>query len=224
MELTANGDFFVITMKEEQNLVNANFVAKLNGLLDNVEKSIGQKALIITATGKFFSNGLDLAWIGGNAPKVNDFFKDFWKLLARLTVFPIPTLALVNGHSYGAGLFLALACDWRVMRADKGFICAPEVLIGLPLSQFRHLLNKLSGLSARTAILTGKRYSGDEAAKAGIVDFSVAEADMEKTAKSVLQPLLPLSVNRSNYNALKMDLYGDIYKALNEVVEVKAKF
>lgn len=66
----------------------------------------------------------------------------------------MPTVACINGHAYGAGLFLALICDYRIMRADRGkvvgdtqakntilmqmnhcpgFLCFPEVSLGLPL-------------------------------------------------------------------------------------------
>lgn len=67
-------------------------------------------------TSRFFSNGLDLAWMGQNPHQVEKLLCDIWELLARLLVFPLPTCALLNGHGYGAGFFLALACDFRVMR------------------------------------------------------------------------------------------------------------
>jgi enoyl-CoA hydratase/carnithine racemase len=39
-------------------------------------------------------------------------------------------VAALNGHAFGAGLFMALACDYRAMRTERGFICFPELNLG----------------------------------------------------------------------------------------------
>lgn len=79
-----------------------------------------------------FSNGLDLNWISQISPEErNNFFADLWKFLARLMIFPIPTISAINGHAFGVGLFFALACDYRIMRNDRGFLCFPEAVMNL---------------------------------------------------------------------------------------------
>ncbi len=40
---------------------------------------------------------------------------------------PLPTAAAINGHAFGFGALLALACDRRIMRSDRGFFCLPEL-------------------------------------------------------------------------------------------------
>ena len=47
----------------------------------------------------------------------------------------------VLGHAFGAGAFLALACDYRVMRPDKGWLNWPETAIGL---RFGEILLKIA--------------------------------------------------------------------------------
>jgi enoyl-CoA hydratase/carnithine racemase len=54
-------------------------------------------------------------------------------MTAPNSVFPLPTVAAVTGHAFGAGAFLALSCDWRVQDAARGWMCFPEVDLGLAL-------------------------------------------------------------------------------------------
>ena len=44
-------------------------------------------------------------------------------------------VAAINGHAFGAGVFLALACDWRLMRTERGFLNFPELNLGMRLSK-----------------------------------------------------------------------------------------
>jgi hypothetical protein len=43
----------------------------------------------------------------------------------------MPTVAAVTGYAFGGGATLGMAYDWRVMRADRGYYCFPEVDIGV---------------------------------------------------------------------------------------------
>lgn len=132
VEVTEQGDVFVITLKMGQNQFNPNFVGKVQKALDKVEQSKGLKSLVITAEDKFFSNGLDLEFLAGEEPdKVLEFFESIVKLQIRILLFPMITVAAVNGHAFGAGnknvfswsnkigAFLALCCDFRIMNENK---------------------------------------------------------------------------------------------------------
>jgi enoyl-CoA hydratase/carnithine racemase len=121
--------------------------------LDNVERLKVEliyrnktiQALILTNQGKFFSNGLDLKFLGeNNSSKVtSELVSTFNTFLARLLTFPVTTVAAMNGHSFGttgfhsplktvgAGLFAALACDFRVFNSERGWCCFPLAEISL---------------------------------------------------------------------------------------------
>jgi enoyl-CoA hydratase/carnithine racemase len=78
------------------------------------------------------------------------------ELLARVAALPMVTVAAIQGHAFAAGAMLTLACDFRVMRADRGFWCLPEADIGLAFS---------AGMTA----LIQSRLAAPHAAKAGPV-------------------------------------------------------
>src|SRR5262249_46559258 len=153
-----------------------------NAALDEIERSSGDSGLVTTGgTDKFYSNGLDLDWMNGEgATQVADFLPTVIRLLGRLLAFPVPTVAAINGHAFAAGAMLALAHAFRVMRADRGFFCLPEVDLGLPFAPGMAALIKLSLTDAalRSTVLTGARLGGGECAALAIVDSAQAQADV----------------------------------------------
>ena len=49
--------------------------------------------------------------------------------------FPVPTMTVVSGHAYAGGLILAMAHDYRTMRADYGYMCLSELNLDFPLPE-----------------------------------------------------------------------------------------
>lgn len=88
--------------------------------------------VLITTSGipKFYSNGLDLAHWASTPGFPGESLYVLWK---RLLTFPMPTVALVNGHAFAGGCMLAMFHDWRVMNPHKGFLCLNEVALGVEL-------------------------------------------------------------------------------------------
>jgi enoyl-CoA hydratase/carnithine racemase len=128
------------------------------------------------------------------------------RLLARLVVFPVPTAAAINGHAFGMGALLALAHDHRVMRDDRGWFCFPEVDLGLRLDPF--LLGlvqaRLVPAAAQEAILTGRRYTGPDAASAGIVNAVAPLAGLEDAVMKLIAP--GIGKARKSLGDLKRDM------------------
>ena len=58
--LTREGAVAVLTWNAGENRINLDSLARLNELLDEVEAVEGPQSLVLTGTGKFFCNGLDL--------------------------------------------------------------------------------------------------------------------------------------------------------------------
>jgi len=57
-------------------------------------------------------------------------------MLARVMALPMATFCVCTGHAYAGGLILALAHDFRIMRADFGNMCLSEMNIGFVLPSF----------------------------------------------------------------------------------------
>ncbi|MEW6112723.1 MAG: enoyl-CoA hydratase/isomerase family protein, partial [Thermodesulfobacteriota bacterium] len=123
VDLKKEGDIFVLTMHSGENRFNRTFINAMNDALDTVEKSDGPAALVtIGGEEKFYSNGLDLDWMMGDGMAgAPEFIKSVLKFLGRVMAFPVPTVAAMNGHTFAAGALMALAHDFRIMRADRGY-------------------------------------------------------------------------------------------------------
>lgn len=216
LELRRDGDVFVLTMQSGENRFNRLFLNALTAAFDEVERSSGPAALVTTgAEPKFYSNGLDLAWIAGEGPAAGSaFVADVIRFLGRVMAFPIPTVAAINGHAFAAGAMLALAHDFRVMRADRGFICLNEVDIRIPLAPGMAALvaDRLTPTVLRDMVLTGARIGGDDACRRGIVDAAVSAAEVVPRAISCAAALT--GKDRATYGALKRELYGQVLKVL----------
>ncbi len=175
--LDRHDDVFVLDLGDDENRFSPGWLDAVDAALDEVEGATGPRALVTTATGKFFSNGLDLAWLLEHADQREAYLGTAQRLLARVLSLPVPTVAAVQGHAFAAGAMLALAHDQRVMRADRGFWCLPEIDIDLPFSPGMSALvqARLAPQTAHLAMTTGRRYGGTDALAAGIVDAAVAE-------------------------------------------------
>jgi enoyl-CoA hydratase/carnithine racemase len=125
----------------------------------------------------------------------------------------MPTIALVNGHTFGAGVFLALAHDYRVQNPSKGFVCLPEIDMGItiPTSIAVMLKYKIaSPTTYRTAALEGKRLGGPETLKLGLVDVL---GGLDEVLKLITERDLLKKSAMGSFGGIKEDAHSEILAA-----------
>lgn len=202
----------VLTLGDDENRFSPDWLDAVNAALDEVEKD-GQ-ALVTTGVGKFYTNGLDLDWLMANGERTQWYVNRVQQLFGRVLTLPVPTVAAVNGHAFGAGSMLAVAHDYRVMRDDRGYFCFPEVDIRIPFTAGMAALiqAKLLPQTAVTAMTTGHRYGGQEALAVALVDDVAAEAEVVNAAVAKVQPLL--GKDPGTLGAIKSTMYTNVLAAL----------
>lgn len=185
--LDRHGDVYVLDLGDTENRFHPDWIAFVNAALDEVEHTQGPCALVTAATGKFFSNGLDLEWLAAHPEQRHDYVVSVHRLFARVLTLPMVTVAALQGHTFAAGAMLSLSHDFRVMRADRGFWCLPEADIKIPFTPGMSALiqARLSPQTAHEAMVTARRYGGHDAFAAGIVDSAVAEDEVRATALDI---------------------------------------
>ena len=223
IDLTREGEVFVLTMNAGENRWNTTFTRAFAEALDEVEASAGPAALVTRSSSeKFYSNGLDLDWRmskeadhpGGD----RDVFADeFMKLMARLITLGLPSVAAINGHAFGAGFMCALCHDVRIMREDRGFACANEIELGMvipkpELALFRH---KLPMNVFFETVQLARRWTGPDALNAGIVQQTASLDALHDAAMARAAELARLGANRKAYKGMKESIYGE-HAAINE--------
>ncbi|AWG98266.1 enoyl-CoA hydratase-related protein [Rhodococcus ruber] len=210
--LTYRDKIAVLDLGDDENRFSPDWLDTVDRLLDEVQQNA--HALVTTATGKFYSNGLDLEWLTAHGDRAQWYVGRVQALFGRILTFPLPTVAAVVGHAFGAGAMLAIAHDYRVMRADRGYYCFPEVDIHIPFTPGMAALiqAKLTPQTAVTAMTTGRRYGGLEAEAAGLVDRT-AGADGVLDAAVELVTLLA-GKDPGTLGAIKSTMYAAAVDAL----------
>ena len=190
------------------------WLAAVDKCLDELEGSTEPAALVTIGDGKFFSNGLDLDWLGQHLDEYASYVDRVHALFARFLTLPFPTVAAVNGHAFGAGAMLAVAHDYRVMRDDRGFLCFPEVDIHIPFTPGMSALitGKLSPRTALTAMTTGHRYPGPQAHRDGLVDATADLDSLHASASDIVRPLA--GKDRKTLGAVKQTMFGSVVEVL----------
>ncbi|WP_045822127.1 enoyl-CoA hydratase/isomerase family protein [Williamsia herbipolensis] len=168
-----------------ENRFAGSWITEVRGLLETVADD-ATGALVITATGKFFSNGLEIAEVA-DPTKLEGYIDSVHDIYARVLTLPVATVSAVNGHAFGAGAMLALCADHRVMRTERGYWSLPEVALGMPFPLgMASLLHERLPESVRTeAMTTGRRYGGSESAQLGIVEEAVDVDELLTRARAV---------------------------------------
>lgn len=209
--LSHHDSIAVLNLGDDENRFSPEFLDALDGCLDDAADSA---ALVTTGTGKFYTNGLDLDWLAANGDRADWYVSRVQGLLARLLTLPMPTAAALNGHAFGAGAMLALAHDYRVMRADRGYFCFPEADINIPFTPGMAALiqSKLTPQAAVAAMTTGRRFGGPDAQALGIVDATAAEDAVTRTAVDMLTPLG--AKDPGTLGAIKQTMFGAAVAAL----------
>jgi len=209
-----------IHRQHEKNVVNPTLISLLIEALDMIDThpllvNTNNKSLIITGlafdtnyipqSSKFFSNGLDLQWMlqansNGTTKSPSSTLIESYnsQVLARILTLPFTTVAAINGHCIGAGLFLCLSTDYRIMRTKRGYISWPEANLGMRLTKgFSELSKaKISNHTVlREGILTAKKYTSSEALENGIIDIKCDIEELYNVAFDRAVEGLPDSMN-----------------------------
>jgi enoyl-CoA hydratase/carnithine racemase len=182
--LDRQDDVYLLDLGATENRFHPDWLTEVGALLDEVTRAAEPRALVTTATGKFWSNGLDLEWLMAHPDEYAAYSKRVHALLARYLSLPMVTVAALQGHAFAAGAMLSLCHDLRVMRADRGYWCLPEADINIPFTPGMSALiqSRLTPQTAHEAMVTARRFGGQEAYARQIVDQAVGESEVLGTA------------------------------------------
>jgi enoyl-CoA hydratase/carnithine racemase len=148
------------------------------------------RVVVVTGEGRSFSSGIDLSAIGSVDGAMEETIARAQAGFRRIAALPMPTIASVQGHAYGAGLQLALACDLRVVTADAklGLLEARYGLIPDLCGSTR--LPQLVGAGrAKKMIWLAERIDGVEAERIGLAELVVPPEELETATNELAERL-----------------------------------
>jgi Delta3-Delta2-enoyl-CoA isomerase len=215
-ELERDGEVFVLDLGADENRINPDWIAGVSAALDEVVASDPPRGLVTKGSGKFFSMGLDLEWMAANPDGIEAHVIAMHELFARTLELPLPTVAAVQRHALAGGALFTLAHDYRVMRADRGWWCLPEVDVAIAFSPgLTDLVRaRLAPQVAHAALTAGRRYGGADALAAGIVDAVATEDEVVERAIEMAGELA--GKDPDAYGTIKSRLYRDTLASLRD--------
>ena len=169
------------------NAIDEQWLARLDQVLDHLEKETGLAVLLLRSTERAFCAGADLALMKSRFDSAEGrtrfvgFVREIQRVFARLERLPQVTLAEIGGPALGGGLELALCCDLR--------LASDEARVGLPeTNQLAHADRKTrvvcQGRCRRRANRTNRRGAGRRALAR--VSFPTGPAGFPAPPSSVL--------------------------------------
>jgi len=210
------------------NALNNIVFLELNSLLDEIEKEVIPKVVILTGAGeKAFVAGTDIV----EMEKLSSFEARAFATLARTAIDKVanlnrPVIAAINGFALGGGCELAMACDIRIA-SEKAKLGQPEINLGiLPGSGGTQRLARLVGPSiAKRLIFTGEIIDAQTALSLGLVDKVVPHDQLMDEVKKIAFTIaskskIALALSKS---AINRGLEMDLQTALNYEIECFAQ-
>ena len=190
-----SGEVATLTLRrpEKLNALNRALIEAATRALEGLAQQESVRVVVIRgAGGKAFCGGADLDELEqvSGEEGARTFIRALHGLMTAVRDCPMPVVAAVEGHCYGAGLELAARCDLAI--ADEaGRFGVPEVHLGIPTVIEGALLPLLVGhRRARDLVLTGRVLDAREALEWGLIDRIAGEGPFDSAVAKLVVELL----------------------------------
>ena len=183
--VTKTESILTITLNnpERRNVLSPVMLNEIRDAILNLSSGIDIRCVVVKgAGGKVFSSGYDI-----KAIKDDDMIREFGsghpleECFEAIENFSYPVIAMMNGHTFGAGLELAVTCDLRIC-ADTTKIGVPPAKLGLVYSYSgtKKFLNLIGTAYTKELFLIGNSIGAARAEKMGLVNYVVSEDRIEE--------------------------------------------
>jgi 2-(1,2-epoxy-1,2-dihydrophenyl)acetyl-CoA isomerase len=171
IETERHGAVGVIALNrpEARNALGMGLTIELRRAVKEAAADASVRALVLTGRGGAFSAGADVKeWAnkseGDNPWQDMNWVEESLKLIQEVHSLMKPTIAMIDGAAVGAGLDLALACDFRYASDRSKFICSYTNVGFSPDCGGTWLMPRVMGLeAAKRFAFTGELWTADVA-------------------------------------------------------------
>ncbi len=188
------------------NALNSDVLTDLEAAVDDAIADPSVRVVIFTGEGKSFISGADINEMNSKKNlEIIDYSRKGASIFRKVETMPKPTIAAINGYTFGGGLEFALCCDIRISN-EKASFSLPEATLGIvPGFNGTQRLPKVIGMQrAKEMLFTGRRVRADEALSMGLLfkvspldsfwDDVMAEADIIANASASAISLIKAAV------------------------------
>ncbi|MDQ0246265.1 2-oxoglutaroyl-CoA hydrolase [Bacillus fengqiuensis] len=182
----------VFDRPEKMNYISMLGRDQLPGIFDALNQDDEVRVIILKGEGDVCFSA------GGSIP---EFMATHQEKLSHLAVnvaapehSPKPVIAQLQGYTFGVGLELAMACDFRIAAEDT-LLALPEMNLGMiPGSGGTQRIAKIVGLTrAKDMIMRARKIPADEAYQWGLLTKVVSKAELAQTVDALAEELVQFS-------------------------------
>lgn len=206
-----------INRPDYMNALSRPTYGEIKNAMEEFNSNDNVNVIVITGTGKHFSAGGDIqrfrTLIENQEYLSEEGIAYAGEMTTTIRRSSKPVIAMVNGVATGAGLSIALACDYRVVTPKSKLIMA-FVKLGLPGDTGSlYFLPKLVGIpKASEIMMTGDPINGEEAYKIGLATHLTSDENLSKLTYDFAQKLtqLPLKAVAKQKEIINKYFYPDL--------------
>lgn len=175
----------VFNRPEKRNSLTPDTLIKIYETLSRFSEGNEIRAVVFTGAGdKAFCAGYDISVIPtSTTPEIQEILRTKNPVelaMDSIKNFPYPTIAMINGHTFGAGFNLAVCCDIRIGSENISMGMPPAKLGVLYHPEgIKQFIDALGMSRTREVFLTARTYKGLEAKEKGLVDYLVPPEELE---------------------------------------------
>ena len=206
--VTEEGPIGIVQLNRPKvlNALNFEIMSELVSALEELDREVTIKAIILTGSERSFAAGADLAEMSQSTP-VDLVLGRRFELWDRIRKISKPIIAAVSGYCLGGGNELAMNCD-LIVASETATFGQPEVNVGIiPGAGGTQRLPRVVGkYKAMEMILTGKSISADEAYRIGLVNRVVPPESLMEEAKKIATEIAskpPISIRSAKEAILR---------------------
>ena len=204
---------------EALNALNPDVVAALDNAFSICESNDAIRVVVLAGDSRAFMSGSDVRRaVNYSVSEVHVATDEVMRMHARLYNLAKPTIAAISGYALGAGLEIALYCDFRIA-ADNSSMGLPEIKLGIiPGGGGTQVLPRMVGLAVATKLVVlGEMITAEEAKTVGLVNevvpFDRLEYEVEVLSNK-LSTYSPAAISAAK-SALRSSVNASLSDGLN---------
>ncbi|MCX7115881.1 MAG: enoyl-CoA hydratase-related protein [Gammaproteobacteria bacterium] len=180
---TAGVTSLILNRPDKRNAFDETLIEALTTALRQAIQDDATQVIVLKAQGKHFSSGADLSWMQRmSQASFEDNLQDAKQLatlLHELYHCPKPTIAQVQGATYGGGLGLIAACDIGIAEHNATF-CFSEVKLGLiPATISPFIIEAIGVKAAKWLFMSAESFNAERARSLQLIQHCVAIDELD---------------------------------------------
>lgn len=232
-EIDPHISILALNRPEQRNAINAQMTEELEACLLSLKERQDLRVLIVTGEGTAFGAGADLKERATlTTAQTQKTRETFLRCLEHIEALRVPVIAMINGPAFGGAFEFALACDIRIA-SDQAIFSFPEVSIvnAFPGAGGPVRLSRLVGRGrASLVVLTGRKFSAEEAFTLGFVEVVVPHVRLMDDTRALARQIAannPEGVSAAKQLIIKsgdLDLHSamELSRILRDPMDSKA--